>query len=425
MATSYKTQLLHHAYDRAAHNGSTAVPLYQTTAFDFGTSDHAADLFNLAAPGYIYTRLNNPTSDILEQRLAVLEGGIGSVVTSCGMSAISTTLLTLLRSGDHIVASSSLYGGTYNLLSVTLPRLGITTSFVDPDDFEAFEAAIQDNTRVVYAETLGNPKLDFVDLERLSQIAHRHHLPFVVDNTTTPGVCRPIEYGADLVIHSLSKYVCGNGSTLAGAVVDAGHFDWASGKFPEFTTPSPGYHGLIYSEAFGPAAFIAKLRVEGLRDLGGALSPFNSLQLIQGLETLDIRYERVSRSALEIARWLEGHPQVEWVNYPGLESSAYHDRCQQYIRGGFGGLLTFGTKGGYETAKKFSDSTKIFSIVANLGDSKSLLIHPASTTHRQLSAEQQLSAGVTPSLVRLSIGLEEVEDLKADLDQALRQSASY
>lgn len=421
MATTFKTQLLHLAHNKSEHKGSVSVPLYQTTAFDFGNSDHAADVFNLTAAGYIYTRLNNPTTDVLEQRIAALEGGVGAVVTSCGMSAISTTLLTLLRAGDNIVASTSLYGGTYNLLSVTLPRLGITTTFVDADDFDALDKAITDNTKVVYVESLGNPKLDFVDIRKVADIAHKHDLPLIVDNTTTPSVFRPIEHGADIVIHSLSKYICGNGSALAGAVIDSGRFNWANGKFPEFTNPSPGYHGLVYSETFGSAAFIVKLRVEGLRDLGGAVSPYNSLLLIQGLETLDVRFERISNNALKVAQWLEKHELVEWVNYPGLESSKYHDRCKSYINGGFGGLLTFGIKGGYEAAKKFSDSTEIFAIVANLGDTKSLIIHPASTTHRQLSEEQQLSAGVTPSLVRISLGLEHIDDLINDLSQALEK----
>lgn len=423
MAKNPKTQVLHLGHTPASREGSIAVPLFQTTAFDFGTTDHAADLFNLSAAGYIYTRLNNPTTSVLEERLAALEGGIGSVVTSCGMSAISTTLLTLLRSGDHIVASTSLYGGTYNLLSVTLPRLGITTTFVNPNDPKAVEAAIGANTKVVYCETLGNPKLDFVDLGSIAEVAHRHRLPLIVDNTTTPGVCRPIEHGADLVIHSLSKYICGNGTALAGAVVDSGRYDWDCGTFPEFTSPSPGYHGLVYAEAFGTAAFLAKVRVEGLRDLGGALSPHSAHLIIQGLETLDVRFERISRNTLEVARYLQGHPLVEWIHYPGLEGDEYHELYKRHVPSGqFGGLLTFGVRGGYEAAKRFSDSTKIFAIVANLGDSKSLLIHPSSTTHRQLKSEQQLAAGVTPDLVRLSIGLEHVDDLIADIEQALQQS---
>lgn len=424
MTTNFNlnTELLHAAYTPAENNGATSVPLYQTLAYEFDSCDHAAQVFDLAAPGYIYTRLNNPTTNVLEQRLAILEGGIGAVATSCGMSAVSATLLTLLRSGDHIVASSSLYGGSFNLLSVTLPRLGIETTFVDAEKPEAFEAAIRENTRAVFTEALGNPKLDFVDIAAVAQIAHKHGLPLIVDNTITPGVFRPIEHGADIVIHALSKYISGNGTTLAGAVIDGGKFDWSNGKFPEFTSPSPGYHGLVYSEAFGPAAFIAKLRVEGLRDLGGSLSPFNSFLLIQGLETLDVRFERSSSNALEVAKFLESHPAVEWVNYPGLPSSRYHNICKRYIKGGLGGLLTFGIKGGYDAAKRFADSTTLFAVVANLGDSKSLVIHPGSTTHRQLSSEQQISTGVTPELVRLSIGLEHIDDLKADLAQALEKS---
>ena len=341
------------------------------------------------------------------------------------MSAIATTILTLLRAGDHIVASSSVYGGTYNLLSVTLPRLGITTTFVDASDPKAFEAAIQPTTKLVYSETLGNPKLDFVDIRAVADIAHAHGLPLVVDNTLTPILFKPIEHGADIVIYSLTKYFCGNGTAMGGAVIDSGKFDWTNGKFPDFTEPSPGYHGLVYSEAFGPAAFIARARVEGLRDLGGCISPTNSFLVLQGLETLALRIREVSASALKIARWLQQQPEVEWIHYPGLETDSYHEICSRYLKGGFGAIITFGLKGGYEPAKAFVDSTKIFRIVANLGDTKSLIIHPSSTTHRQLSPEQQQSAGVSPELVRLSIGLEDVEDLKADIKQALAASGAH
>ena len=398
------------------------MPLYQANAFAFDSCDHAVGVFDLQIPAYLYTRLNNPTTDVLEQRLAVLDGGVGAIATASGMSAVATTIFTLLRAGDHIVASSSVYGGTYNLLSVTLPRLGITTTFVDAHDPKAFEAAIQPNTKLVYTETLGNPKLDFVDIAAVADVAHAHGLPLVVDNTLTPILCRPIDHGADIVIYSLTKYFSGNGTAMGGAVVDSGKFDWTNGKFPDFTEPSPGYHGLRYSETFGPAAFIVRARVEGLRDIGACLSPTNSFLIIQGLETLALRIKHSSQSALEIARWLQQHPAVEWVHYPGLEQDEYHEICKRYLDGGFGCIITFGLKGGYEAAKSFADHTKLFRIVANLGDTKSLVIHPSSTTHRQLSPEQQASAGVTPDLVRLSIGLEDIEDLKVDIEQAILEA---
>jgi len=422
MSKNVSTLALHHAFDPTANCGSTAVPLYQANAFAFDSTDHAAGVFDLQIPAYLYTRLNNPTTDVLEQRLAALEGGVGAIATASGMSAIATTIFTLLRAGDHIVASSSVYGGTYNLLSVTLPRLGITTTFVDAQDPKNFEAAIQPNTKLVYTETLGNPKLDFVDIAAVADIAHTHGLPLVVDNTLTPVLCRPIDHGADIVIYSLTKYFCGNGTAMGGAVIDSGKFDWTNGNFPDFTEPSPGYHGLRYSETFGPAAFIVRARVEGLRDLGSCLSPSNSFIFIQGLETLSLRIQHASQSALEIARWLQSQPEVAWVNYPGLESDQHHEICDRYLKGGFGCIITFGLKDGYEAAKSFVDNTEIFRIVANLGDTKSLIIHPSSTTHRQLSEEQQRSAGVTPDLVRLSIGLEGIEDLKADLAQALKKA---
>ena len=425
MATQTNTQALQFAFDPAANNGSTSVPIYQNNAFAFESCDHAANVFNLADASFLYTRLNNPTTDVLERRLAAIDGGIGAVATACGMSAISTTILTLLKSGDHIVSSSSVYGGTYNLLSVTLPRLGITTTFVNPDDPKAFEEAIQPNTKLVYTESLGNPKLDFVDIQAVSQIAHAHGLPLVVDNTLTPILFKPIEHGADIVIYSLTKYFCGNGTAMGGAVIDAGKFDWTNGRFPDFTEPSPGYHGLIYSEAFGPAAFIARVRVEGLRDLGACLSPTNSFIFLQGLETLSLRLRHASQSALEVAQWLQRHPAVEWVRYPGLEGDPYHNICKRHLDGGFGCIITFGPKGGYEAAKAVVDGLKLFHIVANLGDTKSLVIHPSSTTHRQLSEEQQLSAGVTPDLIRLSIGLEDLVDLKADLEQALSGATQH
>lgn len=418
----FATQSLHAGHDVTETSGTRAVPIYQTTSYVFDNSDHAADVFNLSQPGYIYSRLNNPTCDILEQRLAALEGGIGAVTTASGTAATTTALLTLLRAGDHIVASNSLYGGTFNLLQVTLPRLDIHTTFVDPRDTANFQSAIQENTRAIFIESVGNPKLDVLDLEAIGSVAKQHQIPFIVDNTVpSPALLRPIEYGANIVVHSLTKYITGNGTTLGGAIIDAGTFDWTSEKFPEFTEPSPGYHGLIYSEALGQAAFIAKVRVEGLRDYGAALSPFNAFQILQGLETLEIRIKKHSENTLELAKWLETRPEIAWVNYPGLESSSYYALAKKYLPKGQSGVLTFGVKGGYENAKKIVDSVKIFSLLANFGDTKSLIIHPASTTHQQLSFEQQKAAGVPQDLIRLSVGLEAISDLTADLEQAFHR----
>ncbi len=418
----FATQALHAGHDTTVNGGTRAVPIYQTTSYVFKDADHAANLFNLSEPGFIYTRLNNPTNDILEQRLAALEGGIAAVVTASGTAAINTTLLTLLRSGDHIVASSSLYGGTYNLLSVTLPRFGITTTFVDPSDADNFKNAVKENTRAVFVESLGNPKLDILDLEAISAVAKESKVPLIVDNTVaTPSLLNPIKYGADIVIHSLTKYINGNGTSLGGAIIDAGKFNWANGKFPEFTEPSPGYHGLVYHEALAEAAFIAKVRIEGLRDHGAALSPFNAFQIIQGLETLEIRIKRHSENALELAKWLEHQDEVTWVNYPGLESSEYYELGQKYLPKGQSGLITFGVKGGFESAKTISNETKIFSLLANIGDTKSLIIHPASTTHQQLDDTAQEATGVTKDLIRLSVGLEDLEDLKQDLKGAFKK----
>ena len=415
----FATNALHAGHDASQTSGTRAVPIYQSTAYVFNDSDHAANLFALAEPGNIYTRINNPTNDILEQRLAALEGGIAAVVTASGTSAIATTLLTLLKAGDHIVASSSLYGGTYNLLSVTLPRHGITTTFVDPSDAENFKTAVQENTRTFFIESLGNPKLDVLDIEAISKQAQSSKVPLIVDNTVaTPCLLNPIEYGANIVIHSLTKYINGNGTALGGAIIDAGTFDWTNGKFPEFTEPSPGYHGLVYSEALEAAAFIAKIRTEGLRDYGAALSPFNAFQIIQGLETLEVRIQKHSENALLLAQWLQKQDLVAWVNYPGLENSAYQSLAARYLPMGQSGLVTFGVNGGYDAAKEIADTTKLFSLLANIGDTKSLIIHPASTTHQQLSDEAQASTGVTIDLIRLSVGLENIDDLKADLEAA-------
>jgi O-acetylhomoserine (thiol)-lyase len=415
----FATNALHAGHDVTQTGGTRAVPIYQTTSYVFNDSDHAANLFSLKELGFIYTRLNNPTNQILQERLAALEGGIGAVVFASGTSAISTGLLTLLRAGDHIVASSSLYGGTYNLLSVTLPRLGITTTFVDAGNPDSFAEAVQENTRAFFVESLGNPKLDVLDLEAISEHAKAAKVPFIVDNTVaTPALLNPIKHGANIVIHSLTKYIGGQGNSIGGAIVDAGTFDWSSGKFPEFTEPSAGYHGLVYHEALGAASYTFKLILEGLRDFGGALSPTNAFNIIQGLETLEVRIKKHSENALELATWLEEQEEVAWVNYPGLASSKYKSLADKYLPNGQSGIVTFGAKGGFDAAKAIADNAKIFSLLANIGDTKSLIIHPASTTHQQLNEDEQASAGVTQDLIRLSVGLENIEDLKADLKEA-------
>lgn len=414
-----ETNALHAGHDVKANAGTRAVPIYQTTSYVFNNSDHAANLFSLQELGFIYTRLNNPTNQILQDRLAAVEGGIGAVVFASGTAAISTGLLTLLKAGDHIVASSSLYGGTYNLLKVTLPRLGITTTFVDADNPDNFKAAVQDNTRAFFVESLGNPKLDVLDLEAIAVHSKAAGVPFIVDNTVaTPALLNPIEHGANIVIHSLTKYIGGQGTSLGGAIIDAGTFDWSNGKFPEFTEPSAGYHGLVYHEALGAASYTFKLILEGLRDFGGALSPTNAFNIIQGLETLPVRIKQHSQNALELAKWLEAQDEVAWVNYPGLKSSKYNALADKYLKGGQSGLVTFGVKGGFDAAKKIADNTQLFSLLANIGDTKSLIIHPSSTTHQQLNEAEQASAGVLTDLIRLSVGLENIEDLKADLKAA-------
>jgi O-acetylhomoserine (thiol)-lyase len=413
------TNALHAGHDVTQNGGTRAVPIYQTTSYVFNDSEHAANLFSLKELGFIYTRLNNPTNQILQDRLATLEGGIGAVVFASGTAAISTGLLTLLKAGDHIVASSSLYGGTYNLLSVTLPRLGITTTFVDASNPENFAAAVQENTRAFFVESLGNPKLDVLDLEAIAAHSKAAEVPFIVDNTVaTPALLNPIKYGANIVIHSLTKYIGGQGNSLGGAIIDAGTFNWANGKFPEFTEPSAGYHGLQYHEALGAAAYTFKLILEGLRDHGGALSPNSAFQIIQGLETLPIRIKQHSENALALAKWLEEQEEVAWVNYPGLASSKYTTLAKKYLPNGQSGIVTFGAKGGFEAAKTIADSVKVFSLLANIGDTKSLIIHPASTTHQQLDEAQQASAGVGQDLIRLSVGIEDLEDLKNDLKEA-------
>ena len=419
---SLATKALHAGHDTATNGNTRAVPIYQSSSYVFKDANHAANLFNLSEEGFIYTRINNPTNDILEKRLADIEGGIAAVSTASGTAAINTTLLTLLKAGDHIVASNSLYGGTYNLLKVTLPRFGITTTFVDPQNPENFKKASKENTRAYFIESLGNPKLDVLDIEAISIKAKAYKVPLIVDNTVaTPALLNPIDYGANIVIHSLTKYINGNGTALGGVIIDAGTFDWSSGKFPEFTEPSPGYHGLVYHDALQEAAFIAKVRIEGLRDHGVALSPFNAFQILQGLETLEIRLEKHSKNALNLATWLQEQEEVTWVNYPGLKSSKYNSLAKKYLPDGQSGVVTFGVKGGYNSAKIIANETEIFSLLANIGDSKSLIIHPASTTHQQLTDEEQESTGVTKDLIRLSIGLEHLDDLKSDLIQAFQK----
>jgi O-acetylhomoserine (thiol)-lyase len=401
--------------------GARAVPIYQTTSYLFHDADHAARLFALQEFGNIYTRIMNPTTDVFEKRVAALEGGAAALATASGQAAETLTIITLAKAGEEIISTTSLYGGTYNLFHYTLPRLGIVVKFVDADDFDGLRALINDKTRAIYTETLGNPKLDIADVERLAAIAHEHKLPLVIDNTcASPALLRPIEWGADIVVNSATKFLGGHGTAIGGVIVDAGKFDWAaSGRFSEFTEPDPSYHGLSYTQTFGPLSFILKARIQGLRDTGAALSPFNAFLLLQGIETLHLRMERHSQNALAVARHLADHPGVEWVNYPGLESSAYHARAKKYLPNGAGALVTFGIKGGYDAGKKLIDTLKLFSLLANIGDAKSLVIHPASTTHQQLSAEEQASAGVTPGLVRLSVGIEDIRDIVADLDQAI------
>jgi len=407
--------------------GARAVPIYQTTSYLFQDADHAGRLFALKEFGNIYTRIMNPTTDVLEKRVAALEGGAAALATASGMAAETLAITTLASAGEEIISTTSLYGGTHTLFNHTLPRLGINVKFFDADDFDGIAAAINPKTRAVYTETLGNPKLDVADIEKLAGIAHEHKLPLIIDNTSaSPALVRPIEWGADIVVNSATKFLGGHGTAIGGVIVDAGKFDWAaSGRFKEFTEPDPSYHGLRYAEAFGPLAFILKARVQGLRDTGAALSPFNAFLLLQGIETLHLRMERHSANALAVARHLEQHPGVAWVNYPGLESSRYAARAKKYLPKGASALVTFGIKGGYDAGKKFINTLELFSLLANIGDAKSLVIHPASTTHQQLSVEEQATTGVTPELVRLSVGIEDLRDILADLDQAIEAANGH
>jgi O-acetylhomoserine (thiol)-lyase len=403
-----------------------AVPIYQTTSYGFRDTDHAASLFALQEFGNIYTRVTNPTSDVFEQRIAALEGGVGALATASGQAASTYSILNIAGSGDEIVSATSLYGGTYNLFQHSLAKLGITVRFVDPSDPENFRKAINDKTKALYAETIGNPKGDVLDIEAVAAIAHENGIPLIVDNTfPSPLLLKPIDFGADIVVHSATKFIGGHGTTIGGVIVDSGKFDWkASGKFPGLTTPDPSYHGAVFTEAVGNLAYIIKARVQLLRDYGAALSPFNSFLLLQGLETLHLRIERHSQNALAAAKFLESHPAVEWVNYPGLESHPSYDLAKKYLPKGQGAILSFGIKGGAEAGKKVIGAVKLFSHLANVGDSKSLIIHPASTTHQQLSPEEQLSTGVTEGLIRLSVGTEAIEDILYDLGQAIEASQS-
>lgn len=400
--------------------GARAVPIYQTTSYVFKDTDHAARLFGLQEFGNIYTRIMNPTSDVFEQGMALLEGGVAALAVSSGQSAITLSLLNLTRPGDEIVAASSLYGGTYSLFTYTFPKMGITVRFVDPSNPENFRCAINEKTKAVFAETIGNPRLDIFDVEAVAQIAHEAGVPLILDNTTpSPYLFRPIAHGADIVVHSATKFIGGHGTSIGGVIVDSGKFDWTNGRFPDLTEPDPSYHGLRYVEALGPLAYIIKARVQLLRDIGPSLSPFNAFLFLQGLETLPLRMERHSSSALAVARYLQAHPLVDWVNYPGLPGHPSHDLLPKYLPKGAGALVGFGIKGGREAGRRFIDGLKLFSHLANIGDAKSLAIHPATTTHSQLTTDEQLFTGVSDDYVRLSVGLEDVADLLADLEQAL------
>ncbi|BFH67271.1 MAG: homocysteine synthase [Paenibacillus dendritiformis] len=404
---------------------SRAVPLYQTTSYAFRDPDHAADLFALKEFGNIYTRIMNPTTDVFEKRVAALEGGAGALATASGQAAITYAILNIAGAGDEIVSASSLYGGTYNLFSTTLKKLGITVRFVDPSVPDNFRQAITDKTKALYAESIGNPKGDLLDIEAVAAIAHEHGLPLIVDNTfPSPFLLRPIEHGADIVVHSATKFIGGHGTSIAGIIVDSGKFDWSGGKFPGLTEPDPSYNGIIYTEAVGPVAYITKARVQLLRDMGATLSPFNAFLLLQGLETLHLRMERHSENALRVAQFLEAHDAVASVSYCGLPSHPSYELAKKYLPKGQGAILTFEIKGGVEAGRRVINHVKLLSHLANVGDSKSLIIHPASTTHLQLSEEEQLAAGVTPGLIRLSIGTESIDDILNDLDQAIRASQS-
>lgn len=425
------TLAVHAGQEPDPTTGSRAVPIYQTTSYAFRDTEHAANLFALKELGNIYTRIMNPTTDVVEKRVAALEGGTAALAHASGSAAVTNAVLNIAGAGDHIVSVAQLYGGTYNLFRYTLPKLGIEVSFVDGEDPEAFRAAIRDNTKALYGETQGNPRLNPLPMEEVATIARENQLPFIVDNTAlTPAVCRPLDFGANVVIHSLTKFIGGHGTSIGGIVVDGGNFDWAaSGRFPGFTEPDPSYHGLVYGDtfqAFEPfggvnVAYAMKMRLQLLRDTGNCAAPFNSFLHLQGLETLHLRMERHCANAMAVADFLSQHDKVSWVNYPGLPDSPHHQRASRYYHGGFGALLGFGVAGGHEAGRKLIESLQLFSHLANIGDAKSLAIHPASTTHSQLAEEDQVASGVTPDYIRLSIGIEAIEDIIADLDQALAQ----
>ncbi|MED4910378.1 homocysteine synthase [Brevibacillus centrosporus] len=416
-----ETIAIHGGQEPDPVTGSRAVPIYQTSSYVFRDTDHAANLFALKELGNIYTRIMNPTQDVFEKRVALLEGGVGALATASGQAAITFSILNIAQAGDEIIASSSLYGGTYNLFAHTLPRLGIKVHFVDHSNPENFRAYVNDNTKAFFCETIGNPRIDVADLQSIADIAHENGVPLIVDNTfATPILCRPFEHGADIVIHSTTKFIGGHGTAIGGIIVDSGKFNWNNGKFPGLTTPDPSYHGVVFTEAVGPLAYIIKARVQLQRDIGAAVAPFNSFLFLQGLETLHLRMERHSQNAQAVAEYLASHPAVEWVSYPGLESDPNYELAQKYLPKGAGAILTFGIRGGVNEGKKLIESVKLFSHLANVGDSKSLVIHPASTTHQQMNEAEQAAAGVTPGMVRLSIGTESIADIIGDLEQALK-----
>jgi len=424
----FETLCLHAGQIPDPATGARAAPIYQTTSFVFDSAQHAASLFNLQTFGNVYSRISNPTVAVFEERMAAIENGRAALACATGQAAEATAILTLCKAGDHIVSASTLYGGTHTLLGVNLKKLGIDTTFVHPDNPEKFSEAIQANTKLLYAETLGNPLINIVDLEVLAKIAHQAEIPLMVDNTVpSPYLCRPFDWGADIVVHSATKYIGGHGTTMGGVIVESGKFDWGkggvNGKFPEFTTPSPGYHGVIFHETFGDFGYTMKARMEIMRTFGPSLSPMNAWLLLQGLESLPLRMDRHCANALAVAKVLKDHPRVAWVNYPGLPGSKYHDLAQKYLPKGASGLLNFGVKGGARAGEKFIEASQFMSHLANIGDAKTLIIHPASTTHRQMSEEEQLEAGVTPDMIRMSVGIESLDDILWDIDQALAVSA--
>jgi O-acetylhomoserine (thiol)-lyase len=420
----FETLCLHAGQIPDPATGARAAPIYQTTSFVFDSAEHAASLFNLQTFGNVYSRISNPTVAVFEERMAAIENGRAALACATGQAAEVTALLTLCKGGDHIVSASTLYGGTHTLLGVNLKKLGIETTFVDPDDLNAFRKNIKANTKLLYAETLGNPLINIVDIEALAKIAREAQIPLVVDNTVpSPYLCRPFDWGADIVVHSATKYIGGHGTTMGGVIVESGKFDWGNGKFPEFTTPSPGYHGVIFHETFGDFGYTMKARMEIMRTFGPALSPMNAWLLLQGLESLPVRMDRHCDNALAVAKYLKDHPRVAWVNYPGLPDNKYFSLSQKYLPKGASGLLNFGVKGGAKAGERFIDAAQFMSHLANIGDAKTLVIHPASTTHRQMSDEDQLKAGVTPDMVRMSVGIESIDDILWDIDQALSASA--